>query len=389
MLDTICKLQSTGISVDGAEGRVKPCCHFDPVKTLDIPDISQIENFEQALNSILRKRIRKETSTIKIPQCDTCWARERNNTQSRRNWYNTKITGTGETVEYLQIALDYTCNLMCRICAPKHSSKWNSAKDVVHELRSITGQPVYTTNPIKQNYSESIKRVIENSDLSNLKSVEIIGGEPFYSKNFNWFIETICEKSNPKNIEFQVCTNATIMPHKDILDKLLGFKSVNIRVSIDGLGPLAESTRYGVDWNTIDKNITTWAKLHGKANTGQIEVRANPTISILNVNKCQEIIDYFNDWKDMRVSPSPLRGPDWLCLEQIPLEIRQKWVPNYFHTGHSQQFKNIVLSDRKVKNKLDQFLQSTRVLDNHYGMSFKDANPEMYEIIEREVLDAL
>ena len=50
-----------------------------------------------------------------------------------------------------------------------------------------------------------------------------------------------------------------------------------------------------------------------------------------------------------------------------------------------KQFKNIVLSDRKVKNKLDQFLQSTRVLDNHYGMSFKDANPEMYEIIERLV----
>jgi len=383
MPKTICKLQSTGITVDSADSRVKPCCHFDPSKTLDIPDVSEIENFEQILNSKLTKRIKKQTARTHIPQCDTCWDRERNKTLSRREWFNGKITGDSNKVEHLQVALDFTCNLMCRICAPKHSSKWNSARGVIDELRSITGQPVYTSNPVKQNYSENLKRVIQNSDLTQLKSVEIIGGEPFYSKHFDWFIETICEKSTPKNIELHCVTNGTIFPSKHILDKLLRFKWLNIRLSIDGTGPLAESTRYGVDWNTIDENINMWAKLHKKANTGQLEVRANPTISILNVNKCQEIIDYFDDWKDMRVSPHALRGPDWLCLEQIPMEIRKKWVPNYWHPEQGKQFKNIVLSDRKVKNKLDQFFQSTYVLDNHYGKCFKDANPEMYETIER------
>ena len=382
MLNTICNLQSTGITIDSADSRVKPCCHFDPSKTLDIPDISEVENLDQVLGSKLTKRIKKQTSREKIPQCNTCWNREKTKTLSRREWFNGKINGDGNKVEHLQIALDFTCNLMCRICAPKHSSKWNSAKDVVDELKSITGQPVYTTNPLKQNYSENLKRVIQNSDLSNLKSVEIIGGEPFYSKHFNWLIETISEKSNPKNIEFICVTNATIFPSKDTLDKLLRFKRCNIRLSIDGTGPLAESTRYGVNWNTIDQNINAWAK-QKKANTGQLEVRANPTISILNVNKCQEIIDYFDDWKDMRVSPHALQGPDWLCLEQIPVEIRKQWEPKYWHPEQNKQFKNIVLSDRKVKNLLKQFIQSTQVLDNHYGKCFKDSNPEMYETIER------
>ena len=125
--------------------------------------------------------------------------------------------------------------------------------------------------------------------------------------------------------------------------------------------------------------------MHKKANTGQIEVRANPTVSILNVNKLQEIIDYFDDWKDIRVAPHGLRGPGWLCLEQIPIEIRKKWVPNYWHKYQGHQFTNIVLSDRIVENKLEQFLQSTSVLDNHYGMSFKDCNPEIYETVERLV----
>ena len=385
MSKAICKLQSTGITIDSAASRVKPCCHFDPEETLDIPDVSQIENFEQVLSSRLTRWIKKQTKRKNIPQCDTCWDRERNKLLSRRTWYNTKITGTGNKVENLQIALDYTCNLMCRICAPKHSRKWNSAKDAVKKLRLITGQPSYSTNPLKQNYSENIKRVIQNSDLTNLRTIEMIGGEPFYSKHFNWFIETICEKSNPENIEFSCVTNGTIIPPKDILDKLLRFKWVNIKLSIDGLGPLAESTRYGVDWTTIDKNIHTWAKLHKKANTGQIEVRANPTVSILNVNKLQEIIDYFDDWKDIRVAPHGLRGPGWLCLEQIPIEIRKKWVPNYWHPYQGHQFTNIVLSDRTVENKLEQFLQSTLVLDNHYGMSFKDCNPEIYETVERLV----
>tara|TARA_B100000965_G_scaffold388978_1_gene394127 strand:+ start:9444 stop:10640 length:1197 start_codon:yes stop_codon:yes gene_type:complete len=394
MSQAICKLQSTGITIDGAEGRVKPCCHFDSNKTFNIPDVSDIENFEQVLDSKLSKRIKKLTKkgilfqkeTEIIPQCDTCWDRERNKLQSRRTWYNKKLTGTGATVENLQIALDYTCNLMCRICAPKHSSKWNSAKDVIKKLRTIYPEhPVYEANPIKQNYSENIKRVIQNSDLTNLKTIELIGGEPFYSKHFNWFIETICEKCNPENIEFSTVTNGTIVPPKDILDKLLRFKCVNIKLSIDGLGPLAESTRHGVDWNTIDKNIHTWAKLHNKANTGQIEVRANPTVSILNVNKLQEIIDYFDDWKDITVAPHGLQGPSWLCLEQIPIKIRKKWVPTYRHPYQNHQFKNIVLNDRVVENKLKRFLESTLVLDNHYGMAFKDCNPEMYEIIKRLV----
>ena len=36
---------------------------------------------------------------------------------------------------------------------------------VLKKLRSITGQPSYQTNPLKQNYSENIKRVIQNSDI--------------------------------------------------------------------------------------------------------------------------------------------------------------------------------------------------------------------------------
>ena len=106
MFKTICKLQSTGITVDGADSRVKPCCHFDPDKTLDIPDISEIENFEQVLNSKLNKRIKKQTSREKIPQCETCWNREKNKTLSRREWFNRKITGNGNKIEHLQVALD-------------------------------------------------------------------------------------------------------------------------------------------------------------------------------------------------------------------------------------------------------------------------------------------
>ena len=61
MSQAICKLQSTGITIDGAEGRVKPCCHFDSNKTFNIPDVSDIENFEQVLDSKLSKRIKKLT----------------------------------------------------------------------------------------------------------------------------------------------------------------------------------------------------------------------------------------------------------------------------------------------------------------------------------------
>ena len=380
MSKRICKLQSTGITIDGAVSFVKPCCHFDVHKTLDLPDISEIQNFEEVLNSNLTKWIKKQTKRSRISQCDTCWDRESRNLQSRRLYFNEKLEGNSNTVENLQIALDYTCNLMCRICAPKHSSKWNSAKNVLTQLKEITRKPIYSPIPRGKNYSQNLKRVIENSNLTYLKVVELIGGEPFYSKHFNWFFDTIDKKANLENIEFICVTNGTIFPAEETVKKIKKFKGANIKLSIDAIGNLAESTRYGVDWHTIDKNIRQWAKLQEE--TDYIAIRANPTVSILNVNKMQEVIDYFDQF-NIRVIPHGLIGPEWLCLEQIPLEIRQKWTVDYWHPEQKKQMNNLICSTRKVRNYLHKFLASNKVLDNHYGLTFADNNVEIQKLAER------
>ena len=96
----------------------------------------------------------------------------------------------------------------------------------------------------------------------------------------------------------------------------------------------------------------------------------------------QEVIDYFDQF-NIRVIPHGLIGPEWLCLEQIPLEIRQKWTVDYWHPEQKKQMNNLICSTRKVHNYLDKFLASNKVLDNHYGLTFADNNVEIQKLAER------
>lgn len=377
----ICKLQYNGITVDGADSRVKPCCHFDPDETIPLKDISEVESFDEQVKSKLWKKIRNKTAESQIPQCSVCWDKEAGGQFSRREEYKKLLSGRPKHVENLQLALDYTCNMMCRICAPKHSSKWNSATNVLDDLFKITRQPVYKPNPVKQNYAEHIRRVLENTNLRNLRNVEFIGGEPFLSKNLEWALTHIVDRTRKNIVYLRVSTNCSIAPSEIIIDKFRHFKEVYIGLSIDAVGDLANVIRTGIDWSVIEENLYKWRDIR-KTNKN-VQLRLNPTISILNCNKIQPIIDIGEELK-IDVTPHILRGPEWLCLEQIPLEERKKFVITYnsIHKQH-RNTNNIILSNRKVENKLDMFLASTKVLDNYHNNTFSDINPEIMSLAEK------
>jgi len=377
-----CALQSTGLTISDNIGRVTPCCHFDPEHNLNLPSIFDIDRLDQNYtNSKDMVKSRKQTSKgIHIPECVTCWNRENIYNDSRRLYFNTKITGRGN-FENLELALDNTCNLMCRICAPKHSSKWSSAKDVLEELAKITNQQqLYKPVNVKKKYGDNLKRVLGNTDLENLKSVTVVGGEPFFSKNFSWFIDLLYKKTDYKNLSFDTITNATIIPDTEIIEKMLKFKHIKVKFSIDAVGDLFNVTRHGVPWETVYSNLKIWATLAKKH--GNLDIRANPTISILNINKMQDIVDTLKPL-GIVVVPHMLQGPSWLVPEQIPLEYRKKWQVRYDHREQGGKMNKMICSERKVPNVLDKFLNCSKVLDSHYGVSFKDVNPTIWKLARK------
>ena len=56
-------------------------------------------------------------------ECHICENQEKLGFESMRQEWNNR-SSTSEKLEGIELALDYTCNFMCRICTPALSTSW-------------------------------------------------------------------------------------------------------------------------------------------------------------------------------------------------------------------------------------------------------------------------
>jgi MoaA/NifB/PqqE/SkfB family radical SAM enzyme len=378
-----CNHLTNHLAIVSSDGMISPCCQFEDKRKKKF--YKTIWN-TSALNPILKtpfwKEIREELeNNNKIYNCKSCWKSEESGSESKRIWIN-KITEPTFPVrlEDLEIGLDYTCNMMCRICKPNQSSKWNSSK-VAKELYARR-PAIYASVENPKKYQEKIKEVLENSYLGHIKRVRLVGGEPFYSKNFEWFMEKLCSSTDISSLHFAVNTNGSILPKSKILEYMFRMKSVSIDFSIDAIGELATTTRYGIDWEVIEQNINTWIELSKKYSN--IKLKIHSTLSILNINKVQPIID-FCDLNNIHFGYSVLSSPDYLDFRQIPIEERLKWVVSS-STQPDYSIKDVnksILSQVKVNNKLYEFIYFNELMDNYQQKHFANVNPEIIQLAEK------
>ena len=138
------------------------------------------------------------------------------------------------------------------------------------------------------------------------------------------------------------------------------FKSVKIDISIDAVGELAESIRYGVKWEKIQNTLIEWSEI--------ATIMISPTVSILNINKLQSIIDLSYDYWFM-----PLHDPFYLRHTQIPLNIREQWL-----TTDENVNKIIMMPYKEIKKT---HFRNAMSIMNRKMLSFSDANEEIWTLM--------
>ena len=273
-----CNKMLSHIDIGQPDGRIVPCCLFDTslhemqygVKWLEHSSIySSSSNIGE---SFVWQDMKDKMKEGWIPECFICEDNEDSGHQSMRQVWNKKRLKGG--IESLEISLDFTCNFMCRICRPSLSSKWASVK----ENWTRFDRDHYYVDPNRKMFANKQEEYLKSLDLSNLKSVRLVGGEPFFSKRFEDFIDFL-----PEGVKLYINTNASIFPNERIVSNIKRkCSSVNVDLSIDAIGDLAQCTRYGTKWNEVDHNIQRHKK------TWQA-TKIFTTISILNINK---LIDF-------------------------------------------------------------------------------------------------
>ena len=360
------------------EGHIKPCCYFKNLgpnwKYWQVDSsIFNISSLDDVVDSYEWNNFVSPN-----PHCEYCIKEEMNNIRSLRQYWNETIESDTNKLQHLELALDFTCNMMCRICGPRQSSKWN-VSPVLNDIKELIGSDSddfvnYIKTKGSREYTENIKRVLSNSDLSHLKEVKLVGGEPLYSKSLPWFINLLKKQEHWKDIKITLITNGSILPSKELFDE---FKQVEIDVSLDAVGDLATVTRMKVPWEIIDANMIEMTKLY--------KVSVHTTVSILNCNQIEPLIEYC---KSLNIphSLSMLHGPNHLSLDLIPKEYRQKWKGR--SESYFSKINDILDVDyRESLTDTKRFLKAMKVLDTETELSFRDVNPEIIEIMEELVKD--
>jgi hypothetical protein len=186
---------------------------------------------------------------------DDCWQCQRLENAGIKSFRESMIEGLGSEKnlvgpQRIDLLFDRSCNLACRTCGAHASTFWEK------HLRD-NNLPVIKFKPTDN--LATIKEVLTNLDLSNLKQVQFCGGETLLGTTYWDTAQLIADLvPNAKDtllLGFQ--TNATQPVPAKYYDLIEKFKLVKFMISLDGTHDRFEYLRWPANWNQVVDNIFT------------------------------------------------------------------------------------------------------------------------------------
>jgi len=208
----------------------------------------------------------------------------------------------------LEVFFSNTCNLGCLYCGPTLSSVINTENQKFGTLEKT----ISLLAPIETHHKELIPSFWEwfPTGFVKLKRFGVLGGEPFYQKEFEKLLDMIDQHPNP-DCELNIVTNLMVSPDRlsmfvEKLKKLLltkKIKRVDITCSIDCWGPQQEYVRWGIDLEQWQKNFDTLI-MHK-----WLYISINQTITALTIKTMPELLIKLKEWNAIRPVHHHFGGP--------------------------------------------------------------------------------
>jgi sulfatase maturation enzyme AslB (radical SAM superfamily) len=289
--------------------------------------------------------------------CKKCKEEEERGQTSLREVLNKTLSGSSD-IEYIEISLSNKCNLACKMCSPTYSTFWNK---LVSDTPSLTEYYSTVTQP-----KISVEKIFSSVDLSKLKKIKYLGGEPFITPEIKELFDFLEAKGVIQNIEFECNTNCTLFPTKWLtyLDK---FKNVIIELSIDGIGTVNDYIRYGKTWDVIEKNIVKWSKTN-------YNVSIYSTVQAYNLHDMKNVKEFASSLSLKHYS-SLLVVPEFLSVHALPPEYLEIVKDDY----NQKYFKSI-----KHNNRFSELTKFTKTMDISTGLYLKDVIPLLHTFMENK-----
>lgn len=379
-------------------GNVSPCC----IWTGKIAGNLNENSLEDIWNGYTFKKLRRDMLHGKKPEgCQKCWLLEDLHTKSPR-WYAyrkylTDMKDLAETVDPLgtqemkiecwDIRFSNQCNLACRTCGPEASSKWYS------EAAQVFGSEWVKRLQSMQNPEISRRLLFYLVEhLEDASEIYFVGGEPLIMPEHYEVLEAIL-RGKYKDVYLRYNTNLTTLG-KD--EKAIRYwkelkaqgNKIEVGLSIDAVGKVAEYVRHGCRWSTVESNLQ-------KLLDNDIHIMVMPTVSVLNIWHVQDLLDFCIE-KGISgfdiANANIVVGPSHYDMRILPERYKEdviNRITKYLEDHESEEeqlygvrhkFFDPILEFLKEKPQFDvqkarqEFIRVTKALDLLRGESFTEIN---------------
>jgi len=210
------------------------------------------------------------------------------------------------TPRVLEIFINNACNLACVYCDESNSSR--IMKENQKFGYSVPGEashlrPIIPIVPKSVDYQQLLEKFFQylETNYHDLRKLHVLGGEPFYQKEFSTLVDFIINHEN-RNLNFTVISN--LMVSSSVLESFVDkmkyavstrrLQRVDINASIDCWGTEQEYVRYGLDLDKWTQNFEYLCKQKW------LYMSVNNTITSLTIKTLPELQKYVNDVRKTR-----------------------------------------------------------------------------------------
>jgi sulfatase maturation enzyme AslB (radical SAM superfamily) len=214
------------------------------------------------------------------------------------------------------VDLGNECNLACKMCWPKASSKISNYY-VKWGLITDSANRNWTKDQVSwDNFLTSIDSV------PNLNRIHFMGGEPVLNKRFGELLDYLLNNGR-QNLSISFVSNGTIFD-EGIIKQLQEFRSADIEISLESIHDNNHYIRQGSSTQQVLANVERLIAM--QTDTFHVIMRSVP--QLLNVNNYDQYLQWV--WgHQVSIQGIPLTNPKYLRISVLPHEIKQKLLPQY------------------------------------------------------------
>ena len=391
---------------DGSSMSVTACCRskhsYSTLKQMpsDIVDAATpVSSIHHYLEQIKNPKYNYEN--VKDTVCRTCTDAERTTGQSMRTAYNKMYQKAPDgKIALMHITFGNFCNFSCRYCSATNSTSWNKDADTIKQIyqdpdykeEKFNGMSeTFMTERETYNHELQVIRELEQQDLSHLQYVGVFGGEPFMARHWQQFVELLDRKTDLSKVMIQINSNFSTFPKPHIIDLFKKFRKIDLRISIEATGSLAEYIREGLKFEKFETNIKKWQEV-AKEYTN-IKLTPHMANSVYNINKIVEFEEWASDMKILTGGIKPafigfVYGPTYLDMRRVLNDKQLDRCHQKLDSVKTHSIKTPLqrfIADRSYQNDqpkvLQQFKTYNGLIDKIRTQKLQDVNQELYNWI--------